>query len=277
MDRLSPLFPMGGPSAQVFFTGQLCTSVDLPSRPGGGVLHLLRQGQLRVEPAPQGQPLLKAPQLLFYPRPCEHRFIPDAQSPPELVCASVALGEALGEVVLAALPDGLVLALDALPELQASLDLLFSEGMEQRCGRLAILNRLFEVVMLMLLRKLIDGGGVDRGALAALADPQLSRALCAMHAQPERPWTVQSLADEAAMSRTAFALHFKACVGQTPLSYLGSWRLARACTLLNSGAAVKRVAAAVGYSSPAAFSRAFAARYQRSPEHWRDAQAAARR
>lgn len=269
MDRLSPLFVSQSPTAQVFFTGTLCTAVDIPTQAGAGVLHLLKQGRLRISPAAEGKDYLDGPCLLFYPRPYGHRFEPDPAFAPELACASIRLGEPLSDVVLASLPEGLVLPLADLPEMQATLTVLFAEGMGQLCGRKAILDRLFEVAVIMLLRALMRQGSIERGVLAGLADPQLARAITAMHRDAARSWTLETLAEAAAMSRTGFAVRFKARVGTTPLDYLTRWRLALATTQLAAGRSVKSVATAVGYRSAAAFARAFAARYGQSPGEWR--------
>ena len=96
--------------------------------------------------------------------------------------------------------------------------------------------------------------------LAALADPQLAKAITAMHERPEQDWTLVELALTAGMSRARFAVHFRETVGIAPLDYLTDWRVGVAQTLLRRGQSIKVVAPAVGYSSPAAFSRVFTKR-----------------
>ncbi|MBR8186450.1 helix-turn-helix transcriptional regulator [Burkholderia ambifaria] len=74
------------------------------------------------------------------------------------------------------------------------------------------------------------------------------------------------------LSRSAFANRFQRVVGQAPLSYLTTWRLDRAAELLRySRAPVADIANRVGYTSEAAFSRAFRGRYEMSPIQWRRA------
>jgi AraC-like DNA-binding protein len=98
-------------------------------------------------------------------------------------------------------------------------------------------------------------GAVDRsGWLLALRDPHIGRALAAVHRAPEHPWTVASLAREAAMSRSAFAAHFTDLVGEPAMQYVTRWRMESALTALREGASV---AARSGYESEAAFARAF--------------------
>ena len=79
-----------------------------------------------------------------------------------------------------------------------------------------------------------------------------------MHTEPAANWTLDLLAKQAGMSRSAFAARFKAVVGQTPLDYLTRWRIYRASRhIQRSGAYVAAVAREAGYDSVAAFNRAF--------------------
>lgn len=98
----------------------------------------------------------------------------------------------------------------------------------------------------------------DVGWFAALADPRLSVALTAMHADPARPWTVQDLAAPAGTSRTVFAEHFRARAGETPIAYLTRWRMTPAAErLLRGDDTVGRIAGSLGYESEHAFTTAF--------------------
>jgi AraC-like DNA-binding protein len=72
------------------------------------------------------------------------------------------------------------------------------------------------------------------------------------------PWTVESLAEAAGMSRSAFAVRFNDLLGQTPLEYLTEWRKQKAMQILQQGdKKLIDVARLVGYESDAAFSKAF--------------------
>ena len=96
------------------------------------------------------------------------------------------------------------------------------------------------------------------GWLCALADPQLRVAISAMHDDPGRRWTVQSLAKHTGMSRTAFAVKFRQTVGEPPLEYLMRWRMRRAVDrLTHSDVSIAAVAQSLGYGSESAFSTAF--------------------
>jgi AraC-like DNA-binding protein len=99
-------------------------------------------------------------------------------------------------------------------------------------------------------------GGVDW--LFALADKQMSAAITWMHDDPGRPWTLQKLAERVGMSRSIFALRFKATVGATPMEYLTRWRMLLAGDRLkNSDDSISAIASSLGYKSESAFGKAF--------------------
>ena len=132
---------------------------------------------------------------------------------------------------------------------------------EARAGRPArdvVLARLLEVLLIEALR---GAGGTDAspGLVRGLADARLAHALRALHAAPERAWTVADLAREAALSRSTFFERFSRTVGVAPMAYLLTWRMALAQDLLRRGAGcVAEVAERVGYSSASTFTVAFA-------------------
>jgi AraC-like DNA-binding protein len=74
------------------------------------------------------------------------------------------------------------------------------------------------------------------------------------------------MAREVAMSRSPFAARFTALVGEPPLTYLTRWRMHLASGLLRDGRLpVREVAERVGYTSTAAFSKAFKRRFGAAP------------
>lgn len=96
------------------------------------------------------------------------------------------------------------------------------------------------------------------GWLGALRDPQLGRAIVAVHRHPGHRWTVASLANQAAMSRSAFAARFTQLVGEPAVQYVTRWRMQVALARLQQGrTTIRELAAQFGYGSEAAFSHAF--------------------
>lgn len=269
MDRLAHLLEHFALRARVFHSGLVCGSELFDGSDGVGHLHLLRAGTIELQDA-QGRTLqrLEQPSLVLYPRPQPHRLATAPDAPAELVCASVSFGGGGADPLSAALPNPLVLALNDAPALAQLLQLLFDEAFDERCGRSAALDRLSELLVLQLLRIVLAGAGARIGVLAGLADPRLSKALVAMHAQPAEPWTLQRLAERAGMSRARFALRFQQVLGQTPMDYLAGWRIGLAMSALRRGRTVQQVAEQVGYGSASALARAFNARVGAAPLAW---------
>ena len=129
----------------------------------------------------------------------------------------------------------------------------------QAPGSGVVATRLAEVLFIQILRAFIASEPErNKGWLRAVFDPQLGTALNAIHASVSTPWTVESLAEAAGMSRSAFAARFKEILGQTPLEYVTGWRMQKAMQLLEQrDKKLIDVARLVGYESDAAFSKAF--------------------
>jgi AraC-like DNA-binding protein len=125
-------------------------------------------------------------------------------------------------------------------------------------GRLVV-DHLNQMMLIFALRLYVSSGTQrPTGWLSALADERIAKALAAIHASFEKPWTLHALAAQAGMSRTVFAECFKALVGATPMAYLNEWRMMTAAHLLRKfNMPVSEVALAVGYGSGTSFSTAF--------------------
>ncbi|MFK7992181.1 MAG: cupin domain-containing protein [Sandaracinaceae bacterium] len=139
-------------------------------------------------------------------------------------------------------------------------------------GGEVVVTRLADVLVVQMIRMWLKSEGADRGWVGALRDPQLGRALAAVHAQPGAPWTLARLAREAGMSRSGFAARFADVVGEPPMAYVTDWRMRLARSMLReSDAPIGDVAAHVGYGSEAAFGRAFKRAFDTSPGRLRRA------
>ncbi|VTY39943.1 RCS-specific HTH-type transcriptional activator RclR [Xylophilus ampelinus] len=131
------------------------------------------------------------------------------------------------------------------------------------------------LLLIQMLRAHLSSADMPLGWLQALADPRISAALAAAHADIARPWTLDELAGQAHMSRTAFAVRFKALVGMTAVDYLTHWRMAVARDALRRGGEnIARIAERVGYQSETAFSAAFKRSTGDSPGRYRARQQA---
>ncbi|MEL1265522.1 AraC family transcriptional regulator [Pseudoxanthomonas putridarboris] len=272
VDRLAVLLERFSVNAQVFHTGALCGINTLEAEGDIGQLHLVRRGPIEVFHGKESV-RIEQPSLLLYPRPMTHRFVTDPERGADMVCANLRFEGGAGNPISAALPEFVCLPLDGVFGASDVLALLFEEAFEQRCGRHALVNRLFEVVMIQILRQLMETGEVRSGMLAGLSHPRLRNALVAMHEAPAKEWSLEALADVAGMSRSVFAASFRDVVGLTPGQYLQGWRVGLAQQALRQGRPLKVVAADVGYGSEAALSRAFKAHSGHSPREWKRGQA----
>lgn len=142
---------------------------------------------------------------------------------------------------------------------------------QERIERAGILQRLAEIVVIVLVRHMTEETEQLRTALpTALHDSRIWRALAAFHRAPAAPWTVEGLARVAGMSRTALAVRFQELLGVPPLQCLTSLRMDMAADMLaREDSRVKAIAERVGYSTEAAFNRAFVRQFGLSPGRWR--------
>ena len=166
-----------------------------------------------------------AASLILAVRPQEHQLLAIEADEAELVCATLQFDGGANNPLTLALPDFIIKPLRELQGLSGTLDWLFEEAFGDECGRDVILNRLFELMVIQLLRHLIASRSIASGMMAGLANAQLSRALVGIHNEPQRNWSVAQLADRSGMSRASFAAHFRETVGSTPADYLANWRI----------------------------------------------------
>jgi AraC-like DNA-binding protein len=179
-----------------------------------------------------------------------------------LVCGAVRFDHPAARSLVANLPDVIRIESALGPEmegLQGTLGLIAAETRRIRPGGEAVITRLSDILVIQAIRAWIESdGSAQTGWIAALRDPQIGRALSLIHGEPEREWSVASLADELAMSRSAFAARFTELVGEPVMQYVTRWRMQVAVnSLQEEGSTVAELAAKLGYRSEAAFARAF--------------------
>jgi len=275
IDRLSGILEQFMIRAELHHVGALCGVTEFPARDGQAYLHVLRRGELEVRhPGGGGLPKvlrLEEPTLLLYPRPLTHHFHTQARDGSDFTCARLNFRGGADNPLVRAMPALIALPLNQVEGLHDSLALLFSETERVRCGQRLLADRLFDVVVIQLLRWLLDNprqAGIQPGLITGLSNPRLARALVAVHESLEQRWTVERMAACAGMSRTAFAATFRDVVGQTPVDYLNDCRIALAQEKLRTGQPIKTLAEKLGYSNPSALSRAFKTRTGLSPREW---------
>lgn len=268
VDRLASLLGHFSVSARTFQSGPLCGINTLDGSTPYGQLHLLKGGKAEVWHGATKAHNLEEPSLLFYPRPTPHSFVTDREQGADFVCAHIAFEGSAANPLVSALPECVCIPLAQLPDGVALLSLLFEEAAASKCGRQTVLDRLFEVILIQLLRQLMEGGSAQLGLLAGLAHTQLRRAIVAMHEKPEENWSVERLARVAGMSRSVFSNQFRTAMGDTPANYLQRWRIGLVQKWLQNGQSLKLIAEEAGYGSEVALSRAFKSQCGLSPMQW---------
>lgn len=193
-------------------------------------------------------------------------------APARIVCGFLGLEDARHPLV-GALPRILKLSVresSAGAWIETMFHYAAQESEANRPGCESSLAKVSELLLVEAVRRhLEDAPEQRRGWLAGLADPIVGRALTLLHERPAHAWSVDALAEQVHLSRSAFAERFTAVVGMSPLSYLASWRMQLARRALRQGRSVSQVGALVGYDSDAAFSRAFKREVGMAPTRWR--------
>jgi len=271
-DRLAALLRHYPVEARVIHTGRFCREQRYAD--ACGYLHVLRSGTLAVRADVHPPWTISEPTLLFYPGQDSHVFTATPDTSADLFCAAVNFGHGPLNPLVRALPRVLRLPLALIEPVSASIDMLFAEATGAHCGWAAAVDRLFEVVLIQLLRYLMDEGRIHTGLLAGLSDPRLAKAITAMHESPATAWSLESMAARAGMSRARFAAHFHAVVGEPPGQFLSRWRTGVACKQLLKGKPVGVVANEVGYGSATALGRAFRTPLACTPREWLNRQRA---
>jgi AraC-like DNA-binding protein len=194
-------------------------------------------------------------------------------APTTLVNGSFGMNVFEAPLISAILPRYLHLRLDQNRShaFQSVLDLLAAETAQPGIASSRLISCLYEALFVYAIRAYASSSEAPpKGWLAAISDKHLGKAIQAMHAGFDRSWSVESLAREARMSRSAFALKFKAVLGRTPLEYLTRWRMHKAGAMIRSNnKSFSEVASAIGYGSESSFSRVFRREMGVAPREYR--------
>jgi AraC-like DNA-binding protein len=269
MDQLSKILQNLSFNADVFFSGNLCGIQSLGgSDSKKGHLHLLRAGVLTLVCEEGHKVTLDKPSVIFMPSSTKHQIIASESSQAELVCVDIDFHSDSGSALVNALPKLICLNIEKNGSLGKTAHWLFDEAFNSQPGQQIIVNKLGDIFLVQILRHILKKGIVIQGMLAGMAHPQLSILMSAIHDRPEEPWTVDSMAETALMSRAKFAALFKNTVSQSPSDYLTDLRIALAQGLLKKDLPVSLVANEVGYEHGSALARVFRKKMGVSPKEW---------
>ncbi|MCI4663680.1 MAG: AraC family transcriptional regulator [Neomegalonema sp.] len=174
----------------------------------------------------------------------------------------VRIDHAASEMLLALLPD--LLQIDSKDDgaddwLRSTFAFIGREAQELRPGGETVITRLVDIIVIEAIRRWLSRAPeAEQGWLRAARDPQIGRAILAIHRDPAASWTVASLAKLAGMSRSSFSARFSNLLGAPAMQYVTTWRMNLAREQLrNSPHPVAAIAEGLGYQSEPAFSRAF--------------------
>ncbi len=238
--------------------------------PEHGLAEPLRAGDLVVFPRDATHVITDSEQLPGADIPRNQALTdPAIQPTAALICGYFEFGEQRWNPLLASLPDYLVIrneTTSATGHMYHLINFMSYEVESQRPGTDAVINRLSDVLFIHVIRAFIEQHQPSHGVIAALADKRLSHSLNAFHQQPQSPWTIETLANAAGMSRSAFAEHFHRVAGQTPLQYMLQWRMHTAHEMLTTTAlSTQQIAEYAGYQNEASFAKAFKKFYGKGP------------
>ncbi len=267
-DNLTWLLAHVSLHAETFCPGPLCGLRDFSADEGFGHLHMIHAGSLRAVQAGSPAIEVREPSLLFYPRPICHRLVIDDRIALDLRCATVHYGAETESTVIDSLPPVMAIPFRADPKIESTLSLMFDEAADRGTGCQVLLDRLCDVLLLQIVRFAVQQRMARRGVLAGVTNSRLGPVLTEMLDDPRRPWTLESMAARAHLSRNAFARQFRDVVGATPTEFLTRVRVELAQRLLSNGRQVSIVAQEVGYNSQPAFSRAFLRESGVCPSAW---------
>ena len=168
-----------------------------------------------------------------------------------------ALAGSQAEILLSMLPPIVHVSCETDRErLRWAFELMRQELTDRKPGGILIAQQLASMIFVQALR-LYLGKNKGTGWLFALSDQRIGAAIKAIHREPSRRWTVETLAAEAGMSRASFAVQFRQLVGKSPIEYLTQWRMLLAGRSLELGESIGTIAHALGYESESAFRTAF--------------------
>ncbi len=285
-DILRPLRLRGG----VHFRCEFSAPWGMEMKPSARAeFHIVVRGQCWLRVAGRKQPIpLASGDLVVLPRGDPHSLLDSPHSrarpageivrgqdldnygpvtyggaglPAEVLCGYFELDRDRPHPIVAGLPALVHIRntdREDLAWLQTALNFMIHETRAAKPGAELVVNRLVEVLFIQVIRAYLQQAEAPPGIWAAIADKRIGAALRLMHQVPQKGWTLETLARQIGLSRSAFAAQFSELVGNTPLRYLTSLRMRRAQELLqDAGMSTAAVAAEVGYQSEAAFGKAF--------------------
>lgn len=179
-----------------------------------------------------------------------------------MICGSYELTSNMSLPFFSLLPSYIYLSnedINRFPELGQIVQMLTREDSAERLGSDLVVVRIIDILLVQIVRFWLENCKTDSvGWLMATRHAEIGKVLSIIHERPEQKWTIDSLAKEAAISRTKLFNAFTNAVGISPIQYLTNWRIDLSKQLLTtSNLSILEIANSVGYESEASFGRVF--------------------
>ena len=169
---------------------------------------------------------------------------------------NVRYGEALG--LFDHLSEVLIMDLSDIPEVPNLFQILLNEPVSDAPGMPVLQGAIMTQLLVYMLRKLSSQSESSLAWLKALEDSRLAKVIDHILDDPGLPHTVESLADVASMSRSAFSSHFHDAFLKPPMALVNHVRIERAAKMLTTHrGSIEQIGRRVGFSSRSHFSKAF--------------------
>jgi AraC-like DNA-binding protein len=273
VDKLQKFVNSFSVDSEVIFNGSFCGGKSLGSGASDhGHLHFLKSGKLTVKCADGHKLVFDKPTIIVLPSSTEHQIISTESEDVDVLCATIKFKGVEQQRLIPSLPKLICMTLDDGP-MQETVKWMFNElnGVDIEStglGQQSIVDKLCDILLIQMFRDLSEKGIVMQGMLAGLSHPGLAKTLAVLQESPEEAWTVETMAEHAAMSRSKFAELFRDTLGQTPNDFLTDLRVSIAQQLLMQDKPVSLVANSVGYEHGSALARVFRKKTGLSPKQW---------
>jgi len=287
MDVLGDILRIIRLRGSVYFNECFCSpwgmSIELSAT---AAFHLIVRGEAWLAMSGQRELIkLNAGDIVLFPRGAAHKITekPDSSCLPgeqvveayrkgvplfggagedfNIVCGYVEFDRSLSHPFLDNLPELIHIEAKLRPKfhwLDSVMQQIVYESEHKNPGSDVLIDRFTEVLFIQVIRSHAEILGLEKSYWSALSDQQLSKALSLIHDNAEREWTVDLLASEVGMSRSAFYSRFNDYIGMPPMKYLFEWRMMQAKLKIESTKkTLSTVAEEVGYQSDSAFQKAF--------------------
>ena len=284
MQVLSELMGMLQMQVQVYHNAKVCGQWQINEHElGATCFHVVTEGSCSLEVPGQLRCQLNSGDLLIFPRELAHSMgsLEPSDEPQQhlnytqasalsgtgMLCGKVSFAHPAAQQILDALPPVLIIRREhSCDWLDQLMSLILTASYQQHGASSVVLDRLSELLFIYALQQHFSWQQQQSASsfMALYSHPRLVKALAAMHANPQKNWSLVELADIANQSRTTFSNKFRSVSGWTAMQYLSWWRMQLAWDLLLQGYTVASVAEQVGYQSQAAFSRVFNKHFQLS-------------